>query len=284
MKSRILSGSLLSSVLLFACSGSVLDGGANRDGGAAQAGTANQAGGANSGGANSGGANSATGSSACCARDVKQSGCMNLGGPASSGCVTSCDFWCSTNWRVERDSSGCEVWRYNVRSPQPGEDAHCLASSVPNCDCISQTISWGLQGGRWLYEATSFLNACRRYRYERTSHDPAAPKQQCSQDVTGCGMKGRFDAVVNALQTEDVQAARKLAPVTYGQDQRDTDLPLFELTIDGATIRLGTSCTDPRHPECVPVPPGLATLEHALVELESEQLQLGECRAQFPEP
>jgi hypothetical protein len=45
---------------------------------------------------------------------------MQLGG--SSACVESCDFWCSTNWRVEKDDAGCEVWRYDmIASCTPGQ-------------------------------------------------------------------------------------------------------------------------------------------------------------------
>lgn len=50
----------------------------------------------------------------CCPRDTVQSGCMNLGGPSANGCFKSCDFFNSTNWRVERDATGCEVWRYDM--------------------------------------------------------------------------------------------------------------------------------------------------------------------------
>lgn len=66
----------------------------------------------------------------CCPRDSVVSGCMNLGGARSDGlCGEACDFWCSTDWRVEKDESGCEVWRYSVRSPTPDENTACFPSS-----------------------------------------------------------------------------------------------------------------------------------------------------------
>lgn len=68
---------------------------------------------------------------ACCPRDTAQSGSMRLGGPAASGCFVTHDFWCSANWRVERDEHGCEVWRYDVRAPGPDETSFCMAKPKP---------------------------------------------------------------------------------------------------------------------------------------------------------
>jgi hypothetical protein len=62
----------------------------------------------------------------CCAPDQTQSGCMDLGGSAmEGGCFKSCDFWCSTNWRIEKDQKGCDVWRYDMRAPGPEETSLC---------------------------------------------------------------------------------------------------------------------------------------------------------------
>ncbi len=62
----------------------------------------------------------------CCPRDAEPSGCMNLGGAeGDGGCVETCDFWCSTSWRVET-VAGCEQWVYDTRSPEPGENELCL--------------------------------------------------------------------------------------------------------------------------------------------------------------
>jgi hypothetical protein len=69
------------------------------------------------------------GSGRCCPRDEATSGCTYLGGPAASGCFRSCDFYCSTNWRVELDEAGCEVWRWDIRGPAPGEDDRCFLRS-----------------------------------------------------------------------------------------------------------------------------------------------------------
>jgi hypothetical protein len=58
---------------------------------------------------------------ACCPRSPQPAGCMDLGGARPDvGCLQACDFWCSTNWRVETDDAGCELWRYDVVYPTDG--------------------------------------------------------------------------------------------------------------------------------------------------------------------
>jgi hypothetical protein len=75
-------------------------------------------------GAGCGGASSKDGP-LCCPRDPEMSGCLHLGGANVSGCFKTCDFYCSTNWRVELDEQGCSVWRYDHRAPAPGETLAC---------------------------------------------------------------------------------------------------------------------------------------------------------------
>jgi hypothetical protein len=51
---------------------------------------------------------------------------MQMGGPEVDGmCIETCDFWCSTNWRIETPESGCETWVYDTREPTEGEDDLC---------------------------------------------------------------------------------------------------------------------------------------------------------------
>jgi hypothetical protein len=39
---------------------------------------------------------------------------MHLGGQAYNGaCFETCDFWGSSNWRIETDAHGCPYWRYD---------------------------------------------------------------------------------------------------------------------------------------------------------------------------
>jgi hypothetical protein len=77
-------------------------------------------------GCNSGGSGGAPDDKGCCPPDPTMSSCMHLGGYSPGGCSQTCDFFCSTNWRVETDAHGCSAWRYDTRAPQPGENQACL--------------------------------------------------------------------------------------------------------------------------------------------------------------
>ena len=65
-------------------------------------------------------------SGVCCPPDAVMSGCMNVGGYSTQGCFLTCDFFCSTNWRLEDDSHGCSTWRYDTRPPTSGENPGCF--------------------------------------------------------------------------------------------------------------------------------------------------------------
>jgi len=65
-------------------------------------------------------------SNGCCPPDPTMTGCMYLGGAAPGGCYILCDFFCSTNWRIENDSHGCPGWSYDLRAPLPGETPLCF--------------------------------------------------------------------------------------------------------------------------------------------------------------
>jgi len=62
----------------------------------------------------------------CCLPDPTMSSCMDLGGYSPQGCGSTCDFFCSTNWRIEDDSHGCPTWRWDLRASRPGEDLLCF--------------------------------------------------------------------------------------------------------------------------------------------------------------
>jgi hypothetical protein len=65
----------------------------------------------------------------CCPPDPNPSGCMALGGVGTGfdgGCGRTCDFFCSTNWRIENDSSGCPTWKWDTRAPLPDENGSCF--------------------------------------------------------------------------------------------------------------------------------------------------------------
>lgn len=48
------------------------------------------------------------------------------GGYSTQGRFLICDFFCSTNWRIENDSHGCPAWRYDTRAPASGESPICF--------------------------------------------------------------------------------------------------------------------------------------------------------------
>jgi len=75
------------------------------------------------------------GSAVCCPPDAVRSGSMHLGGQRrEGGCFRTHDFWCSTNWRIEKDDQGCPIWRYDVRAPAPDETPSCQpAPPAPPC-------------------------------------------------------------------------------------------------------------------------------------------------------
>jgi hypothetical protein len=64
---------------------------------------------------------------ACCPPDKFLSGSMYLGGAKEpdGSCYKTSDFACSRDWRIEKDDAGCDVWRYDVATPGPGEDRQC---------------------------------------------------------------------------------------------------------------------------------------------------------------
>ncbi|MFM2419844.1 MAG: hypothetical protein RL385_4567 [Pseudomonadota bacterium] len=71
---------------------------------------------------------SAAGAATCCPPDKTTAGCMHLGGTnrGDNSCNATCDFFCSTNWRIETNEDGCAEWRYDLRAPTPDENASCF--------------------------------------------------------------------------------------------------------------------------------------------------------------
>ncbi|MBX3190190.1 MAG: hypothetical protein KF819_24395 [Labilithrix sp.] len=77
-------------------------------------------------GATSSDPTSAPDADGCCPPSPSMSGSMYLGGAASEGrCFRTHDFWCSQNWRVEKDAKGCDQWRYDMRAPREDESPQC---------------------------------------------------------------------------------------------------------------------------------------------------------------
>jgi hypothetical protein len=77
----------------------------------------------------------------CCPPDSFPTSCMHLGGQSYKGmCDEVCDFWGSSNWRVETDAHGCPAWRYDYgggpcASQYPGVPARfCIDAGASHSD------------------------------------------------------------------------------------------------------------------------------------------------------
>jgi hypothetical protein len=47
---------------------------------------------------------------------------MHLGGASVDGtCSVTCDFFGSSNWRIEKDAQGCSIWRYDTGGACAGD-------------------------------------------------------------------------------------------------------------------------------------------------------------------
>jgi hypothetical protein len=59
---------------------------------------------------------------------------MHLGGTKTdaNSCAQICDFRGATNWRVEKNAENCEVWRFDIRPPAPGDAGADSKDADPN--------------------------------------------------------------------------------------------------------------------------------------------------------
>jgi hypothetical protein len=102
------------------------DGGRGVGGAGGSGGIGPQGDGGGPGGATGFGGGGGGSSGFCCPPDAVPSGCMHIGGYSAAACPVTCDFWCSTNWRIVNDAHGCPMWRYDTRAPAPGENSVCF--------------------------------------------------------------------------------------------------------------------------------------------------------------
>jgi predicted small lipoprotein YifL len=76
----------------------------------------------------------------CCEPGPGPASCLDLGGAKNKfGCFVVCDFWCSTNWRLELDDRGCPAWRMDYRKPAPGESELCFPDADASTPDASET-------------------------------------------------------------------------------------------------------------------------------------------------
>ncbi len=75
----------------------------------------------------------------CCPRDKVMGWGFRLGGASIGQCSKVFELYCTTNWRVERDAHGCELWVSDTRNPVPGENGQC----IPDLDAGQDTDGGG---------------------------------------------------------------------------------------------------------------------------------------------
>lgn len=152
----------------------------------------------NDGGSNStsaeGGASNPDG---CCPPDPTPSGCMQLGGAkAANGCSAACDFWCSTNWRIEQDDKGCGIWRFDTRAPAAGENSSCLpvSAGVSECSpaCGAGQICRRLQIKEGIQSLPDDAGACPPGRHPVGDLCELDPTFDCIPKPTSCS-PGQLD-------------------------------------------------------------------------------------------
>jgi len=198
---------------------------------------------------------------------IAQCACV---GPGPSGCVCGPRGWtCS-------DGGDVPVIRDVPVVRDAVADAGCT-------DCVSATVSWGMDGGFVAYSERSTVATCRTFTFERNSFG-GPPSRMCSNELPPCGAGdtpnvGDLEA---ALADPDVVRALASAPVLYGRDSRPVDGQVFQIVVGGRRIEIGDDCR-PGDPSCPSVPPGVARLRDFLERLTRERLRFGSCATTFPD-
>ena len=163
-------------------------------------------------------------------------------------------------------------------APTPPATISPHPTPAPPCtECLTTTVSWGLNGGFTSFSTASSLKSCRSYERTRTTEN-GPPTSICSATLDGCGAApiaiGNVEA---ALANPDVTAAFAGTTKTYGSDSRPCDGAVESITIDGKTIEVGGECTGPgggggcTQTPCVPVPSGLRALVTLLEDLDKQE-------------
>jgi hypothetical protein len=151
---------------------------------------------------------------------------------------------------------------------------------APCTSCIGKSLSWGDSGGLVVYVDTSALAPCRTFTRTRTGRVADGGPSSCSTEIGDCGGASvAIGDVEAALANPDVQRALA-SPTTpvYGVDTRPVDGSVFEITLGGKSIDIGSDCAAGAK-GCVPIPPGVSTLERVLQALDSQELAKPACAA-----
>jgi hypothetical protein len=149
-------------------------------------------------------------------------------------------------------------------------------------DCVASTVAWGDEGGFVPFTDTSSIAPCRGFTHRRVDHS-MRPDLVCANTVPACsaGDAPTIGDVTQALGHPDVAAALAAAPVIYGRDNRPIDAPIFQVTIGGRVIQVGSPCSA-SDPGCRPIPPGVDALRTVLRSVTVRQLRQADCSTTFP--
>jgi len=157
-----------------------------------------------------------------------------------------------------------------------GSDADAGSDCTP---CIDTLLGWAQNGGLVAFVDSSHLDACNTFRRTRDGNE-ASDAVECQRPVPcmGSGLHGISD-VLQALAHPDVEHARSMGAVLFGEDTRPVDGQVFRIDIDSAgVIEVGAPC---QSAGCNPIPEGVSALVDLLHAIDAEQLSLDPCAGLF---
>lgn len=176
---------------------------------------------------------------------------------------------------------GTDAPKDTATPPDTGGDDAILPDGAC-ADCVASAISFGYSGGLVAYVDSSSISPCRTYLHERrTPGSPSTLKASCTLEVEACVTGGNTVEAVNAaLADADVQAALAKAPILYGVDPRAFDGAVYDITVGGKTIEVGTPCTSGAS-GCVPIPAGVQKAVDFFRAFDTAQLATSACAGKF---
>jgi hypothetical protein len=160
-----------------------------------------------------------------------------------------------------------------------GTEAGVSGTDGAACGCVGIYISWGMRGGRPLFNETSALHDCDVFDHQRAPVSGTDPMTGCRQVVTECVGGVRADDIRRAFNHPDVLAAIPGGLVLYGQDPRPHGGQVLNIRVPSVFIDVGEPCVDAG---CRPIPPGIDALATLLRRLTKQELDRAPCRDVFP--
>jgi hypothetical protein len=159
--------------------------------------------------------------------------------------------------------------------------------SVACTDCLSDTVTWGPNGGLVSSTEESTLSSCRQYQHSSTpavpATDPPASPTVCTvADIGGCDAAApAIHDIEEALAHPDVVAALAGNVPVYGEDNRPCDGSVTSITFGGHTLLVGGECGTGDNcfadQACVPVPAGVRALVDLLADIDAKEKPLATC-------